>query len=120
MPVKDLSKTHHRVSELFPWPETGDQWTEYELPAEKISFFRKNGFVSGIRMLDNEQIDLLRKELADVSNPKHEGHELFMSSTPTSPLILLLYYFMPWVPGASCRVFMMYYGTQGFWLLPVS
>jgi ectoine hydroxylase-related dioxygenase (phytanoyl-CoA dioxygenase family) len=104
MPVKDLSQFHHKLTGLFPWPESSEQWKEYELPAQKVDFFRKNGFVSGIKLLDDHQINFLREELAAVADPSHEGHELFYefhSNESTDPSAILFHALGAWriMPG---------------------
>ena len=60
MEVKDLSKVHHLVSDIFKWPTDEKQWEQYKLSQEQIDFFNENGFVGGIKMLDDAQIERLR------------------------------------------------------------
>ena len=74
MPVKDLSLVHQLLTDLFQWPQSAAEWKQYELKQEQIDFFNENGFVSGIKMLDDEQIETIRKELAEIADPKHPGH----------------------------------------------
>jgi hypothetical protein len=74
---RDLSKIHHLITQLFKWPETREEWDSYRLPPEKIKFFQENGFVGGIRLLNNEQVEQIRSELASVADPKHKDHDLF-------------------------------------------
>ena len=52
MPVKDLSLVHQLISDLFHWPTSRDEWLQYTLSDEQVEFFRVNGFISGIKMLD--------------------------------------------------------------------
>jgi len=103
MPVKDLSQFHHPVSDLFQQP-AADEWKEYALSEDQINFFKKNGFLSGVRLLDDEQIKRLREELAAVANPNHEGHELFYefhSNESTDPSTILFHALGAWriMPG---------------------
>ncbi|MBC7946899.1 MAG: phytanoyl-CoA dioxygenase family protein [Chitinophagaceae bacterium] len=77
MAIKDLSTVHHMVSDMFQWPKTADEWKQYELSKEQLEFFRANGFISGIPMLDAQQLDKIRAELTAIADPKHPGHELF-------------------------------------------
>jgi len=102
--VKDLSTVHGLVSDLFRWPETPEEWNLYKLPAEKIEFFKRNGFVSGIKMLDEEQIKRIKEELAEIADPKHPGHELFYefhSNESTDPSTILFHALGAWriTPG---------------------
>jgi ectoine hydroxylase-related dioxygenase (phytanoyl-CoA dioxygenase family) len=77
MSYPDLSLQHHPVAKLFPQPKNRQEWDRYRLKPEQVEFFRENGFLSGIRVLNDEQIDALRKELAEIVDPKHPGHALF-------------------------------------------
>jgi ribosomal protein S8 len=77
MAVKDLSEIHHLVSDLFRWPDTVEKWDQYKLSSEQVDFFRKNGFVSGIKLLDEKQIEKIRVELSEIADPGHPGHHLF-------------------------------------------
>ena len=77
MTINDLSSVHELISDLFHWPTSPGEWKQYELPQEQVAFFRTNGFVSGIKLLDGSQVEIIRNELAEIADPKHPGHELF-------------------------------------------
>jgi ectoine hydroxylase-related dioxygenase (phytanoyl-CoA dioxygenase family) len=77
MPVKDLSTVHHLVSELFKWPETAEEWEQYKLTQAQIDFFNQNGYLANVKMLDEVQIEKLREELKEITDPHNPGHELF-------------------------------------------
>jgi hypothetical protein len=77
MEVKDLSEVHHLITNMFRWPATEKEWEQYRLSKEQIDFFKENGFLAGVKMLDEEQIQTLRDQLNDLTNPESEGHELF-------------------------------------------
>jgi len=49
----------------------------FRLRDGQINFFHERGYVTGVRVLTGEQVDVLRKELADLTDPKHPAHELF-------------------------------------------
>ena len=93
MPVKDLSKVHQLVSDLFRWPDTPEEWKQYELNKEQVDFFNKNGFVSGIKLLDEKQIETIKSELTAIADPGHPGHELFYefhSNESTDPSTIII------------------------------
>jgi len=99
MPVKDLSTVHEMVSDIFKWPATVAEWEEYRLSDEQVDFFKENGFVSGIKLLDKKQIEVIRNELAQIADPKHEGHELFYefhSNESTDPSTILFHALGEW------------------------
>jgi len=74
---KDLTLNHRPLTDLFPQPSSPEQWSEFQLTEEQIKHFNDQGYVSGIKLLNDEQIKALREELAEMVNPDHEGHELF-------------------------------------------
>ena len=99
MPVKDLSTVHELVSDIFKWPATAAEWEEYKLSDEQVNFFKENGFVSGIKLLDEKQIEIIRNELAQIADPKHAGHELFYefhSNESTDPSTILFHALGEW------------------------
>jgi ectoine hydroxylase-related dioxygenase (phytanoyl-CoA dioxygenase family) len=75
--TEDLSKYHHTIGDLFSQPGTPEEWTEYRLSDEQVQFYRENGYLAGIRLLNDDQIEVLRKELAELVDPGHPGNELF-------------------------------------------
>jgi ectoine hydroxylase-related dioxygenase (phytanoyl-CoA dioxygenase family) len=104
MSLKDLSTAHSLISDIFSWPDTVEGWKEYELSKEQVNFFKDNGFLSGIKMLDEKQIEKIRKELSEIADPKHPGHELFYefhSNESTDPSTILFHALGAWriTPG---------------------
>jgi len=77
MPAKDLSTIHHLVSDIFKWPSDKKDLEQYKLTQEQIDFFNENGYLGGIKMLDGEQVERLRDELNELTDPSSPGHELF-------------------------------------------
>lgn len=75
--IEDLSHVHHPVTGLFEKPLTPDEWDRCRLSEEQIEFYHQHGYLAGIRMLNDEQVELLRNELADLVNPDHPGRQLF-------------------------------------------
>lgn len=70
--VEDLSQYHHPITDLF----TGNS-ASYRLTDEQVSFYREHGYLAGIKILNDEQLEVLRGELAELVDPAHPGHELF-------------------------------------------
>jgi len=67
----DLSAYHHPLTPLFAVNET------CELTVEQIKFYEDNGYLSGIRLLNYEQVERLRRQLDDLTDPSHPGNDLF-------------------------------------------
>lgn len=42
-----------------------------------MNFFHEHGYIGGIRVLTDDQVDALQRELADLTNPAHLGHAHF-------------------------------------------
>ncbi|MCC6289007.1 MAG: phytanoyl-CoA dioxygenase family protein [Chitinophagaceae bacterium] len=90
--VKDLSQFHYLLSDFFKTPETQAEWDQFKLTDEQVKFFHENGYLSGIKLLEEWQIDALLKEQAEIADPEHPGHHLFYefhtneSSDPNSVL----------------------------------
>ncbi|MEO6289052.1 MAG: phytanoyl-CoA dioxygenase family protein [Ginsengibacter sp.] len=104
MPIKDLSKIHRPVTGMFPMPATMADWNKYLLTNEQVKSFDENGFLAGIKMLDDEQIKILKNELGVLADPKHEGNSLFYeynSNESTDPKTILFHALGAWriTPG---------------------
>ena len=74
---EDLSQYHEPLGALFELPEAPQDWQRYKLRQDQIDFFHENGYLAGIQVLSDEQIDLLLGELAELSDPQHPGNKLF-------------------------------------------
>jgi len=78
MPViQDLAEQHQLISDIFKLPTSKEEWNQYRLTDEQVAHFHENGYVSGIKLLEETQIEVLRKELEEIIDPKHPAHELF-------------------------------------------
>jgi ectoine hydroxylase-related dioxygenase (phytanoyl-CoA dioxygenase family) len=75
--IEDLSRRHDLVSNLLALPRSAREWQRYRLDDEQVRFFHENGYVAGIRILSDEQVDRLRTELQELFDPKHPGNDLF-------------------------------------------
>lgn len=73
----DLSKMHQPVSQFLKWPQSQADWDRYRLTDEQVAFYHDHGYLAGVRILDDEQIEQLRSELEPFFRPDHEGRELW-------------------------------------------
>ena len=95
----DLSTRHAPIANLFHQPATTDDWNQYRLTEDQVKFFHTNGYLAGIRALNDEQIEALRSELAELINPNHAGHDLFYefhSNESKDPSKVLLHALGAW------------------------
>jgi ectoine hydroxylase-related dioxygenase (phytanoyl-CoA dioxygenase family) len=74
--VLDLSTKHAPLTTLFELSSSHDA-NQYRLTPEQIDFFHTNGYLAGIRLLNEEQIQVLRQQLSQLINPHHPAHNLF-------------------------------------------
>ncbi|MGZ8843779.1 MAG: phytanoyl-CoA dioxygenase family protein, partial [Pyrinomonadaceae bacterium] len=90
--MEDLSTHHKPITTLFNWPTRASDWNQYRLTNDQIDFFHTNGYLAGIRVLHDDQIETLRRELAQLIDPNHPGHQLFYefhSNESTDPSTVL-------------------------------
>ena len=102
MPVKDLSQVHQLISDLFQWPSSKEEWEKYKLNDDQIAFFNENGYLAGVKMLDDEQVDFLRKELTEIADANHPAHSLyyeFNSNESSDPSTILFHALGAWRIG---------------------
>lgn len=74
---RDLSTYHKPVGDLFQIPQTRAEWDRYRLTDEQIARFHEQGYLSGPRILSDEQVDALRAELAELASPANASNPLF-------------------------------------------
>src|SRR5437764_3342124 len=95
----DLSHHHQPLTQLFETPKRVDDWNQYRLSNDQLEFFQANGYLSGIRVLSDEQVEVLRKELIELIDPNHPGHHLFYefhSNESTDPSTVLFHALGAW------------------------
>jgi ectoine hydroxylase-related dioxygenase (phytanoyl-CoA dioxygenase family) len=102
----DLSLVHKPVSGLFPIPTTREEVARYRLSDEQVAFFHEHGYLAGVRILHEEQIDALRAELAALADPAHPGHHLFYefhSNESRDPATVVFHALGAWRIAAGCH-----------------
>ncbi len=102
--TEDLSRNSTPVSDLFPQPSTPEEWDAYRLSDEQVQFFRDNGYLGGVRILTDQQVEALRGELNGLMDPAHEGNHLFYefnSDESSNPETVLFHALGAWriAPG---------------------
>lgn len=76
MTIRDLSLHHEPIGNFLHASEKDDAG-QFKLKQEQIAFFHEHGYLSGVRILDDDQVQVLREELADLADRSRDGHELF-------------------------------------------
>jgi len=95
----DLSHHHQLISELFNWPADRADLDQYRLSNEQVNFYRQNGYLAGIQMLNADQTQALRDEVDELTNPEHPGRELFYeynSNESANPATILFHALGGW------------------------
>jgi len=95
----DLTNIHQPITSLFPQPKSSNELARYALTSEQIAFYQQHGYVSGVRVLDDAQIDSLRQDLTALADPTHHAHHLFYeyhSNESTDPSTILFHALGAW------------------------
>ena len=74
---EDLAARHGFVGGLFAYPEDVEGWSRFRLSAEQLEFYKLNGYLAGVRVLTDVQVEALRAELAELADPAHPKMRLF-------------------------------------------
>jgi len=125
----DLSRRHELVGNLLRLPTTRAEWDRYRLTDEQVDFYREQGYLPGIRILTDEQVEILRGELADFFQPQHDGHELWYeyhtneSANPATVLFHALgawrirpgFHDLLWHPAFTVAASQLLEGAVRFW-----
>jgi ectoine hydroxylase-related dioxygenase (phytanoyl-CoA dioxygenase family) len=76
-PLNDLANYSSPVSNLFEQPKNAAEWEQYVLSKEQIDFFKENGYLSGVKILEENQVDALNIELTRLQIGSNEDRKLF-------------------------------------------
>ena len=73
---KDLAEIHDFITDIFRWPGNEEEFNRYKLTNEQLTFYKENGYIAGIQVLNSEQINLLESELHEFIQPGY-SNDLF-------------------------------------------
>ena len=73
---RDLAEYSRLVSKMFKWPESKSDWAKYRLSEEQVGFFKQEGYLSNLKLLEEDQVEQLREELLTIMDPKSPVHDL--------------------------------------------
>jgi hypothetical protein len=96
---EDLSAYDRPIGSLFPRPTRAEQWQAFRLDPQQLDFYRREGYLAGIRLLNDEQVEWLREELVRLADPQQPGHDLFHeyhSNESTDPNTVLFHALGAW------------------------
>jgi ectoine hydroxylase-related dioxygenase (phytanoyl-CoA dioxygenase family) len=75
--TEDLATYHSMIGNLFALPTSARDWNQYRLSGEQVEFYNENGYLAGIRLLNDDQVEVLRDELAKLVEPGQANNQLF-------------------------------------------
>jgi len=75
--VQDLSTFHAPMGGFLKWPASREEWQPYTLTGAQVDQFNAQGYLAGIQVLDDRQIETLNAQLAGLMKDSHPGHPLF-------------------------------------------
>jgi ectoine hydroxylase-related dioxygenase (phytanoyl-CoA dioxygenase family) len=127
--VADLSARHAPVSQFVAPHESGQDLDRYRLSDEQVAFFHEFGYLKGVRVLTDGQVDTLRAELQGLFDPRHPGNGLFHeyhtneSADPTRVLFHALgawritpgFHDLLWHPAFTVPAAQLLGGAVRFW-----
>ena len=97
--MEDLSRHHHAVGRLFGPPASAEDRERYRLSPEQVQFFHEQGYLAGIRLLNDAQVETLCAEVSALAEPDHPGRPLFYeynSNESTDPNTVLFHALGAW------------------------
>ncbi|HSE98608.1 MAG TPA: phytanoyl-CoA dioxygenase family protein [Blastocatellia bacterium] len=75
--TEDLSAFHGLIGSLFSLPSSPGDWIRFGLSAAQVDFFNEQGYLAGIPILTEEQVERLKTELNQLMDPSNPGTRLF-------------------------------------------
>ncbi len=127
--ARDLSEIHETIGGLFELPRTRQEWDRYRLSEEQIAFYHEHGYLPGVRILTDDQIETLRGELTEFFSPGHPGQELWYeyhtNESPNPDLVLFHalgawritpgFHYLLWHPAFTMAASQLLEGAVRFW-----
>jgi ectoine hydroxylase-related dioxygenase (phytanoyl-CoA dioxygenase family) len=125
--MNDLSRFHKPIGDLFPAAK--DDTSNWALSAEQVEFFRDHGYIAGIPVLDQDQLEALRVELASLMSAQQAANDLWYefhsneSSDPNTELFHALgswrispaFHDLLWHPAVTVPARQLLGGAPRFW-----
>ena len=127
--IQDLSERHGPIDPSFAPPVSRSEIERYRLSDDQVQFFHHNGYLKGIRILTDEQVEMLHSQLQGLFDPDHPGNSLFHeyhtneSADPTRVLfhalgawrIAVAFHDLLWHPAFTVPASQLLDGPVRFW-----
>src|SRR5580658_4109978 len=102
--TQDFSELHTPTGALGPGPAHQPDWRQYRLGQNQVEAFHRDGFLAGVQVLNDHQVEALCGELAGLMEPSHPTHELFHeyhSNESSNPNTTLFHALGAWRTGPA-------------------
>ncbi len=102
--MNDFSELHTPTGALGPLPAHEQDWQQYLLSDEQVEAFHRDGFLAGVQVLDDHQVEALCTELVGLMEPSHPLHERFHeyhSNESSNPDTVLFHALGAWRTGPA-------------------
>ena len=100
----DLSTAHAPIGQFLEQPEDREEWQKFRLSDEQIAWFNEQGYLAGVQVLNDRQIDSLCSELAGLMKKSHPANYLFHeyhSNESKDPNAVLFHALGAWRTGPA-------------------
>ncbi len=100
----DLSQAHAPISQFLDQPRNGQEWKQFELSPSQLASFHDTGYLAGIQVLNDHQVDALCAELEGLMKKAHPANHLFHeyhSNESQDPNAVLFHALGAWRTGPA-------------------
>ena len=102
--IRDLSELHSPTGVLGQPPASKPDWQQYRLSDDQVQSFHRDGFLAGVQILNDNQVEALRGELTGLMEPNHPSRQLFHeyhSNESSNPDTVLFHALGAWRTGPA-------------------
>jgi hypothetical protein len=102
----DLSQAHAPVSEFLDHPDGSPNWQQFRLSNDQLASFNEQGYVAGMQVLNDHQVEILCAELNGLMKKSHPANHLFHeyhSNESNDPDAVLFHALGAWRTGPGCK-----------------
>lgn len=102
--IQDYSELHTPTGALGEPPATKAEWEQYRLTDDQVQSFHRDGYLAGVQILNDDQVEALRTELTGLMDPSQPPHQLFHeyhSNESSNPDTILFHALGAWRTGPA-------------------
>src|ERR1700684_4245884 len=102
----DLSEAHAPIGHFLEQPKDVKEWGKFQLTDEQVAGFHEAGYLAGVQVLDDRQVEILCSELAGLMKKSHPANHLFHeyhSNESKDPGAVLFYALGAWRTEPGCH-----------------